>query len=275
MTKPCFITNAQNEKICVKVTQGKSDAPVAVLQHGLGGFKEQKHILALEECLIDSGVTVINFDSRHAFGESDGDLRFATLSSYIDDLETVVDRFSDQSSNRKIILAGHSLGGASILSFATRFPGRVLGIAPLSTLIGGFYYEEQKKKSDLAGYEKWRDEGAYLKVSKSRPGKQGYVSFDLCVDMRQYDFIDDADKLTMPVLMATGDEDTSTPYAHQKLLHDAIPHDRKEIHLIKDCGHTFKTPKQLAELKEIFSAWLTALLARSHSDAKSSHSTTV
>ena len=62
----------------------------------------------------------------------------------------------------------------------------------------------------------------------------------------------------MPVLMIVGELDEVTPLAHQKILYDKIP-GKKEMHIIKGEGHTFKEPKQLAEIREIFKNWIDTL----------------
>lgn len=71
-----------------------------------------------------------------------------------------------------------------------------------------------------------------------------------------YDLLKNADKLTMPILLIVGDKDDSTPLEHQKMLYDAIPGDKKEIHVIKGSPHTFKEERHLAEIKDIFLNWI-------------------
>ena len=43
------------------------------------------------QAFVDNGFVVVSFDSRHSFGASDGSLEFATLSSFVEDLKTVID----------------------------------------------------------------------------------------------------------------------------------------------------------------------------------------
>ena len=75
------------------------------------------------------------------------------------------------------------------------------------------------------------------------------------VDRLKYDVLPNTNKLTMPVLCIVGDMDDTTPPEHQKLFYEKLQ-GRKEMHIIKDASHTFKTPEHLNEIKQIFSKWI-------------------
>jgi pimeloyl-ACP methyl ester carboxylesterase len=60
----------------------------------------------------------------------------------------------------------------------------------------------------------------------------------------------------MPVLIIVGDKDEGTPARHQQILFDAIPSERKELHIIENAPHTFKDEEHLAEIKEITKKWI-------------------
>ena len=77
----------------------------------------------------------------------------------------------------------------------------------------------------------------------------------LLVHRRDYDLLPEAYKLTMPVLLITGDMDRGTPPDHQKMLFNELP-SKKEFHIIKNAPHTFREPEHLAEIKTIFDKWI-------------------
>ena len=73
--------------------------------------------------------------------------------------------------------------------------------------------------------------------------------------MQKYDFLETADRLTMPILLIVGEKDESTPVKHQKMLYEKLP-GKKEIHIIKDAPHTFRKRKQLRQIKKIMKNWI-------------------
>ncbi len=75
------------------------------------------------------------------------------------------------------------------------------------------------------------------------------------VDKLKYDLLPNVSKLTMPVLLISGENDTSTPPDHVQILFEALP-GPKEFHIIKNAPHTFRDKKHLTEIKKLFSAWI-------------------
>jgi pimeloyl-ACP methyl ester carboxylesterase len=67
----------------------------------------------------------------------------------------------------------------------------------------------------------------------------------------KFNLLKDVDKITMPVLMIVGELDNCTPIKHQQILFDKIP-GQKEFHIIKESPHTFRSPKHLEEIYQIF-----------------------
>jgi pimeloyl-ACP methyl ester carboxylesterase len=59
----------------------------------------------------------------------------------------------------------------------------------------------------------------------------------------------------MPVLLIVGENDTSTPPPHQKILYKKLP-GKKELHIIEGASHTFRDETQLNEIKEILNNWI-------------------
>ena len=58
--------------------------------HGLGGFKEQKHIQTFADAFLENNFTVVLFDTTHTYGESEGKYEDATTTNYYEDLEDVI-----------------------------------------------------------------------------------------------------------------------------------------------------------------------------------------
>lgn len=250
-----YIKNRDNNKISVVVEGPESPGKLAFVMHGLGGSKEQPHIRAMAEAFLDKGYTVITFDTVHTFGESEGGLyEDATVTNYYSDLEDVVAWASEQPWHTEpFVLCGHSLGGMSTTLFAEKYPERVSALAPLSTVVSGKLSMETKGSS----IDTWKRDG--IKESMSSDGKRlKRLKWSHMEDRLKYDLLVDVDKLTMPVLLIVGENDDTTPLEHQEILYNKLP-GKKELHVIKKSAHTFRTPKECVEIKNVMKTWLNNL----------------
>ncbi|MFI7547954.1 alpha/beta fold hydrolase [Actinoplanes sp. NPDC049599] len=130
------LTLADGVRLRVETT-GPADAPVTVvLLHGWCLDRRTWHhqITALE----DAGARVVSYDARGHGRSSATRLRSATLAQLGDDLAEVLREYAPAG---PIVLAGHSLGGMTIMEFAETYPqefaGRVAGLVFVSTTAEG------------------------------------------------------------------------------------------------------------------------------------------
>lgn len=150
-------------------------------------------------------------------------------------------------------LVGHSLGAISVALYAERHPNEVKALAPISTVVSGKLSTETKKERGFL--EEWKKTGWLIRESESEPGRIKKLKWAEMEDRMKYDLLPEVNKLTMPVLLIVGDNDTSTPLEHQKILFDRLI-GKKEMHIIKNAPHTFRDPRQLTEIKGIFDNWI-------------------
>lgn len=254
-----FIQNRDDKKLCVVVEEASTPNKLAFVMHGLGGKKEQPHIRAMTEAFLESGYTVVTFDTAHTFGESEGEYEDATITNYYADLEDVITWASKQSWYvEPFVLCGHSLGGISTALFAQKHPDKVLALAPISTVVSGKLsletYNTAEKQKEL---EDWERNG--IRTIMSHDGKlEKSLKWSHMEDRLRYDLLPDINKLTMPVLLVVGSKDDSTPEAHQRILYEALPSER-EMHVIEGALHSFYEPSEQAELKQICKTWISQL----------------
>ena len=78
-------------------------------------------------------------------------------------------------------------------------------------------------------------------------------------DLLQYDILKDADRIDIPILLIASDKDRSVPREQVRMLYDAIPNLGKTYFEITNSGHTYRTPEQLAQLKEAVKSWIAKL----------------
>ena len=254
-----FIKNRKDQKISVLIEKNKNQKGLAFVMHGLGGFKEQEHLATCTEAFKEKSYTVIRFDTTCTLGESDGKYENATITNYYEDLEDVITWAKKQDWYKEpFVLAGHSLGGISVSLFAEKYPKKVLALAPISPVVSGKLSIEAHRTYDSKGFAKWEKHGWREEKSRSKPGTIKRLPWSHIEDRLKYDLLPNASKLTMPVLLIVGENDTSTPPNHQEILYKALPVP-KEYYVIKNAPHTFRDKQHLDEIKTIFLDWIDKL----------------
>jgi len=249
-----FIKNRNDKKIVVVVEENPNSKGLVFVVHGLGGYKEELHIQAFVSTFLNNGFTAVLFDARNTFGESEGKYEDATTTNYYEDLEDVITWAKDQSWYKEPFwLAGHSLGGLSIALYAEQHPEKIKALAPISAVISGKLSASTQKWKGML--EKWKRTGWLIRKSETHPERVKKLKWAEMEDRLTYDLLPDADKLTMPVLIIVGDKDEGAPVKHQQILFDKLP-GKKEMHIIKGAPHTFREPKHLEEIKDIFNKWI-------------------
>jgi pimeloyl-ACP methyl ester carboxylesterase len=228
---------------------------LAVICHGLGGFKEQKHIEVIAETFKESGYSIIRYDATNSMGDSGGNYEDATLTNFYNDLEDVITWARKQEWYRPPVLVGHSLGGMAVALYAELHPKEVKAVAPISPVVSGKLSLETYSKKEL---ESWKRTGYQVRELGSKPGVVLKLKWSHMEDRLKYNLLEKADKLVIPVLIVVGEKDERTPPEHVKLLYDKIS-GRKEFHLIKNTPHTFRDEEHLEEIKRIFLDWIKSL----------------
>jgi pimeloyl-ACP methyl ester carboxylesterase len=115
-------------------TAGEGEGPPIALLHGLTATR--RYVVHGSRTLARSGLHTIAYDAR-GHGESDPappteGYAYEELAA---DLESLLD---EQSPNRRVILAGHSMGAHTLTVFALRAPDRVAAIVAIGpTWLGG------------------------------------------------------------------------------------------------------------------------------------------
>jgi len=253
--KKFFIKNRKGQKLVLIVNQSKNQAGLVFILHGLGGFKEQPQIQIFAKAFTDNNYTVVLFDVADTIGESEpGNCENTSVSNHYQDLEDVINWAKKQAwYQQPFCLAGHSLGGIAVALYAQRHPQQIKGLAPISTVVSGQLsaqlYEKEKLKS-------WQNKGYKLKPSHAKPGVIKKVNWSEFEDRLNYDLLPAAHKLSMPVLLIVGENDTSMSPQHQRILFDALPGGKKEFYIIQGAPHTFRDQKHLNEIYNIFNKWI-------------------
>jgi pimeloyl-ACP methyl ester carboxylesterase len=249
-----FIKNRHDKKICVLIEKSTQNKGLVFIMHGLGSFKESPVISACAEVFRKNNFTVVRFDATHTIGESEGKYDDANITNYYEDLEDVINWSKKQKWYKEpFYLVGHSLGAMSILLYTEKYPNKIKALAPMSTVVSGKLWSINYSKKDMRQYNKT---GFWIRESRTKPGVILKLKWHQYVkEMLKYDTLKNTGKITMPILLIVGENDTRTPLFSQKTLYDKLT-SKKELHVIKGAEHTFKEEKHLSEIRTIFNKWI-------------------
>lgn len=254
--KTFSIQNRKDLKIVLDVSIPENPIGLAFVLHGLGGFKDQKHIQLIADTFFEHGYTVVNFDATNSIGESEGRYEDATMQNHYEDLVDVVAWAKTQDWYMEpFILAGHSLGGYAVAQYAEDFPREVKGVFPFALVVSGELSFEAAKRYKKEETDAWKETGWTYRKSNSKPGIEMKLPWSHMEERLKHDLRPNADKLTMPVLFLMGEKDESCPPDQEKILFGLVP-GKKEFHTIPDAPHTFRTQEHLEALKAVLTDWL-------------------
>lgn len=240
------------------VCENPAPEGVAFIAHGLGGFKEQLHIIAFHEAFSEADYTTVRWDAANSIGESEGEIEAVTTTRYVEDMEDVISWAAGQEWYQEpFVLCGHSLGALASILYTEDHPEKVKALAPVSSAIAGELSAEVAwSKEEL---EDWQKSGVRIEKSISKPGVIKRIGWQFVENMLSYDVRLNAKALTMPVLMIVGDDDTGVPLRHQRLLLDKIPSKQKRLEVIEGASHNFRNPGELPQLRRLIKAWARGL----------------
>lgn len=249
-----IITNTQGEKIIVEVDIPAAIKGIVFVAHGLGGFKEQVHIVAFSQAFNEADFLTVRWDARKTVGESEGKLIDATLSDYLADFKTVVAWASHQTWYREpFIVCGHSLGAACAFLFTLAQPEKISGIVGASAFISATEFEKSFTSDVL---NQWKQTGIREWISSSQPGVVKRLKWAFMEDAREYTLMEDIPKINQPVLLIVGSSDTDTPVELQQKVFETLASQQKELHIIDGAEHTFKNDLHLNKIRKIITDWL-------------------
>ncbi len=252
-TEKLFIQNRAGKKISILLDLVTDQKGLVFCMHGQGGFKEQSHIQIFTDVFLENTFSVVRFDARNSIGESEGEMEDATITSYYEDLEDVIEWSKKQPWYLEpFVLIGHSLGGICTALYAENYSDKVKALAPISTVVSGKLSYQTHTVKEL---QEWQKTGYQITESKSKPGLMKKLKWANMEDRLKYDLLEKVKNLTMPVLLIVGEYDTGTPPEHQKILYDRLP-GHKKMHIIKEAPHTFRETEHLSEIKDVIDSWI-------------------
>ncbi len=228
--------------------EAENKQPVVVISHGFKAWKDWGFFPYLAEKIAESGAISIVFNFSLDGAEDDKNAirnveKFAknTVSRELKDLNSILNSISENRLfhnikrlwNGEIFLLGHSRGSAlSILAAEDNFNIKKLALwSPVAKL--DRYTTRQKKI--------WEEKG-FLALTDSSTGKKLRIDYSYIEDLERnkerFDLLDAVSKLTIPMLLISGEQDLTTKTKEAEELLSANP-EYARLETIEKTGHTF------------------------------------
>lgn len=256
------LLNRKNQKI-VGVLSGDTDSCIGtcVMVHGFAGYKEQDHIIAMQEVLHQNGFQTFNYDATNAFGESGGNFEQSTLGNHFEDFEDVA-KWAQQQDwfIGPLSVLGHSMGGYAVARYAQDHAQEVAYCMPIAPAVSGVLINQAHADKDPEQLAEWKKSG-WLKVvntyGRLRVRNQPWSHME---ERLNHDLLPNAKNMTMPVYIYVGTADTATTAPHVQQLFDAIPQGKKTIIVAQGATHSYESEPELKHLTASLDNWLKGIL---------------
>ncbi|MEM8905803.1 MAG: alpha/beta hydrolase [Actinomycetota bacterium] len=253
--------------------------PTIVLGHGW--TSDLRTWQLVHDPLVVAGYRVVVWDQRGHGRSTVGDAGFG-----VDLLGSDLAAVLDQLDLHDVIVAGHSMGGIGVQSFALDHPDvvadRVRGLVLVATLgrsvpgvpfsafkalVGSERYQRLRAEpSSLAMLAHLRAFGPGIRPSVVERNREVFLDCPTSTvigalePLVDFDLTDRLPTVTVPALVVTGDADHVTPTSRSSELDDLLPDSR--LHRFAGVGHMIplERPIELAGLIERFVGELDGLL---------------
>jgi alpha-beta hydrolase superfamily lysophospholipase len=238
--------------------------PVRIVQIVHGYAEHGGRYAHVAEALTDRGA-VVYADDHIGHGLSDGER--ALISDFghvVDDLATLSDIARSEYPELPLVLVGHSMGGLLSALYGERFPQEFAGIAFCGAVIGDW----QWARDVLAGPELPHVPYDIGGVSRDLTVGASYAA-DPLVYHGQYKrelleaevaaldlFHENADQLTMPLLVLHGTDDPYVPCERSVQAVEDAPSSDVTVHLYEGARHEVLNETNREEVIDDLAGWI-------------------
>src|SRR5258706_7550263 len=260
MEEKVFIENSRGLNLAGILEKPDDEGifPAVILLHGITGYKEKQHIVALSHDLAREGIASIRFDAS-GIGESQGSVEEDyRISHYLKDIEDIFKYlrglpFIDAS---HIGIWGHSLGGMLAIIYSAH-KHEVKAVCAISTPT-----KIEKITAIKDEINNWKETGWFDKWNfNNRPTR---IPFAFMEDASNFDVESEIKKVSSPKLIIIGKIDGAVlPEDTMRVYHAAK--EPKELIEVDNMGHAYKDfPDQIKEVdKNVVDFFTPILLGRS------------
>ena len=237
---PDYLELDGNERLAYRRISASGTGVVFLCGHG--SDMEGTKALEAEAWARDTGRPFLRFDYR-GHGLSSGDFLDGNISSWTSDCLAAFDALTDGPQ----ILVGSSLGGWLMLNVALARPDRVAGLIGIAAapdftedLLWAEFTDEQRRRIEADGM-----------IALPNPYADEPVKYPwhLITDGRNNLRLRGGLDITCPVHLLHGMKDAEVPWQTATATAAALASEAVEVTLMKEAGHRFSEPEQIALLR--------------------------
>lgn len=244
-----LITNNNGENLVAWVYKPAHDknGRLAFVQHGLASNANHQVIRKVRDAFLNNGYTVVVFDSRHSLGESSNDVENVRLSTMTEDLKTVILWAKTQPFYAEPFgLAGHSLGGASVLEYAAEYPQNVNILVPVTPVLDGNLWEKSCMDNMSEFCHSWKNRGFYRYTDPDNK-KTASIPFAVVESSKSYDAYKLAPLIKAKILAIGADNDIVINHLDIKKFAESA-NNNGSYRSVKASGHNFESEQNQIDL---------------------------
>lgn len=249
MVRNYYLTASDGEKLRISTFYNghEKSTKTLVFVHGFKGFKDWGFGPYLGSYFAEKGFSVVMFNFSHnGVGENLTEFteleKFAknTFSKEIRELNEILDSikngfFEEISDKTKIVICGHSRGGAVTLLASTK-RADIIAVAVWASIAKLDRYSTRQK-------EEWRKKGSF-DVMNMRTKQVMSLGISLLddIELNEKDSLNiekAVNNLNKPLFIAHGDQDLAVPIDEAEQIYEWSEKSKTELYKIYGSGHTF------------------------------------
>jgi len=231
------------------------NTPGIIFLAGHGSDMEGSKALHLEKWARTNGQAFLRFDYR-GHGKSSGSMDSTNISDWTEDVITAIDELSEGPQ----ILVGSSLGGWLMLNAALARPKRVVslvGVAAAPDFTEDLIWAELN-----ASQRSYMQSEGRIVLPNPYADEPVVYPYHLVEDGRNHLRLRSNLNINLPIRLLHGMQDAEVPWQTAVRIAECTVGNDVRLHLVKDAGHRFSEPKQLALLEQVTSGLIADFISQ-------------
>jgi dienelactone hydrolase len=249
-----FFTNSRGQKLggYLYIPDGKGPFPTVVFVHGFTGGTHEIKNRYMCDMLADNGFVALIFDFYDKpNGLSEPSIEDTNVTNQVADTDSALDfvrTFGFVDKNR-IGLTGHSLGGMTVVLYASRYHSIKALVVQSPVVEFGKGIGSSLRKFDSNDVRK----SGYLELKKSWGNLR--IKYSFYEDGTKYDVAAEVEKITCPTLVFHGEKDETIGVKEGKTLFEHIRAKEKKFEAIKGADHSYYNYGTLDVATKLMIGW--------------------
>ena len=231
------------------------NTPGIIFLAGHGSDMEGSKALHLEKWARTNGQAFLRFDYR-GHGKSSGSIDSTNISDWTEDVITAIDELSEGPQ----ILVGSSLGGWLMLNAALARPKRVVslvGVAAAPDFTEDLIWAELN-----ASQRSYMQSEGRIVLPNPYADEPVVYPYHLVEDGRNHLRLRSNLNINLPIRLLHGMQDAEVPWQTAVRIAECTVGNDVRLHLVKDAGHRFSEPKQLALIEQVTSGLIADFISQ-------------